>query len=290
MKVLITGANGLLGHSALTQCVKRGYDVTAIDNGFRNSVDNSLIQNISVIDFVANHDCCFDMVYHFAAINGTDHFYNQPNTVLHNNLLSDLKLFDWIKPKTRLVYASSSEIVSGNQTPTAEDVDITIENIHNPRWSYRIAKIASENFLVNGNLDYVILRYFNVFGERSTWGHFFWDIIQKLQMGEPCLIGGFETRSFCHVDDAAWATIELSRLPVNGVVNVGNPEEIVIISAANIIAKTLGYHDVQWKIESSRPGSVERRAVNIDRLKQLVPHFSPRSFEQAVRDILLTTT
>ena len=287
LRVLITGAAGLLGNALMNECRQRGWQVIGIDNGFRGLINEDVIA-YDTVDFVSSESCDFDIVFHMSAINGTKFFYDMPNEVIYNNVTADLAVFKWVDQDTRLVYASSSEVISGNSVPTAEDVDITIKNIHNPRWSYRLGKILSENYLTNSNLNYVVTRYFNVFGENSSLGHFVWDIIQKLAIGNNDLIGGFETRSFCYDKDAAWATVELALTKANEVVNIGNPEELTIITAANIVARQFHHSSIDWQLQPGRAGSAYRRAVNIDRLKTHVPNFDPRSFEQAVKELYLT--
>jgi nucleoside-diphosphate-sugar epimerase len=98
------------------------------------------------------HD--FDYIYHYAAINGTKNFYERPNDVMWTNMVCDFNMFEFAtlceKTLKKFVYASSSEIVSVDpQTPVKENSDITIKDIHNARWSYRLPKICSENFLTN---------------------------------------------------------------------------------------------------------------------------------------------
>jgi len=293
MNVLITGAAGLIGNAILQECKSRNWNITAIDNNFKNQfidLDNDII-DIDTVSYIKDRpQCIYDIIFHMSAINGTDYFYDRPNTVLHNNVVSDLAILNFVEYPCRLVYASSSEVVSGNSVPTAEDTDITIENIHNPRWSYRLGKILTENYLANSRLDYVTIRYFNVFGDRSSKGHFFYDMVYKLAKGDHSLIGGFETRSFCYVKDAAKATVDLALLKYRGVVNVGNPEELMIVTAANMVAEQWGYGNIDWKLLPGRQGSTTRRAVDIAKLKSLCPDFNPMKFQDAIKEIYLTIT
>ena len=60
-----------------------------------------------------------------------------------------------------------------------ESKHVVIDNISNPRYSYKISKIASENYLHNSKLPWVIIRYFNVYGSETKSGHFVYDQIQN---------------------------------------------------------------------------------------------------------------
>jgi nucleoside-diphosphate-sugar epimerase len=184
------------------------------------------------------------------------------------------------------VYASTSEVVSGSYGSLSEHVDVTILNIHNPRWSYRIPKIASENYLVNSELPWLIFRYFNIYGSQSKPGHFVADQIIKIKKGIFEVVGGDETRSFCHVSDAIQASISCSLTTSREVINIGNDQEIRILDAASIIAMRLGHKAVHWTRKPSLPGSTLNRRPDITKLRTLITDYHPLSFERGIDEVL----
>jgi nucleoside-diphosphate-sugar epimerase len=187
----------------------------------------------------------------------------------------------------RLVYASSSEVVADDPVlPVTENLDVLIKDIHNARWSYRLAKITSENFLANSKLPYVMLRYFNVYGENSKKGHFLGDQIDKIKNGVFSVIGAQETRSFCYVSDAIRASIYVAEHCDRELVNIGNDQEITIGEAVQVIARELGHTSAVFEQLPSKAGSVANRRPNIDRLRAIMPDYEPISFEQGIRQIL----
>jgi nucleoside-diphosphate-sugar epimerase len=292
MKILVTGARGLLGSELCQQLTDRGHCVVALDNGFRGRANPKADQ---IIDFDIGHDdldCLdrdFDQIYHMAAINGTEYFYSMPNTVLSNNMVSDLRLMSWAKTLPgleRFIYASSSEVVAGYHGDSIDEtLDVSIGNLHNPRWSYRLSKMCSENYLANSALPWLILRYFNVYGDHSGPGHFVYDIIRKIRKKDYTLIGSDETRCYCHVTDAVAVTVAVSSV-MHEVINIGSDAEIDTLTAANVIAKTMGHNNLSWHCVPSRAGSSARRRPTIDRLKSLCPDFAPRGFAQGIREVL----
>ena len=290
MKVLVTGASGLLGAELCKQLKGQGHEVWAVDNHSRSSLipdcDHWLKLDLSDPDNYRSLPQDFHFIYHYSAINGTKNFYERPNTVLDNNFTSDVLMFRFAQScirLQRLVYASSSEIVAGDpQSPVSENTAIAIDNIHNPRWSYRLAKVCAENYLVNGQLPWLICRYFNVYGEHSKAGHFVADQIEKIGRGEFSIIGPDETRSFCYVSDAIAATIHCAETVNQQVINIGNDREIRILDAANIIAGALGHHDVNWDIKPSLPGSTAVRRPDISKLRKTMTSYNPISFEEAI--------
>ena len=184
-----------------------------------------------------------------------------------------------------MLYASSSEVVADSvEFPTTEETDIIIKNIHNPRWSYRLGKLVGENYLTNSNLNYTILRFFNIFGPESNSGHFIRDILDKLDNRDYSLIGASETRSFCRVEDAVDAIVNVFRLTAREVINIGSSEEITILEAADIIAEHKGVNPT-WKLLPGKPGSVSRRKPNLQKLRKYYPTFNPRKFKDAVKDL-----
>jgi nucleoside-diphosphate-sugar epimerase len=187
----------------------------------------------------------------------------------------------------KFVYASSSEVVSDDpETPVKENTDIAIKNIHNARWSYRLPKICSENFLANSAIPYVMCRYFNVYGDNSKAGHFLADQIAKIKSGIFEVIGPDETRSFCHVEDAVRATIHMSRAVENELINIGNDREITIMEAAQTIAGAMGHTNPNWISTPGKAGSTPNRRPDISKLRNVLTDYCPRTFEQGVKEIV----
>ena len=296
MKILVTGASGLLGTEICRQLKHDKKNVVwAMDNHSRSSTippcDKFIDVDLTAGDVAyADLPVDFDYIYHYGAINGTKNFYERPNQVLWNNMVGDFNVFEFAGMNTqlkKLVYASSSEVVSDDpQTPVKENLDITIKGIHNPRWSYRLPKVCSENFLTNSKLPYVIFRYFNVYGAGSKAGHFLADQIEKIRNGVFEVVGPEETRSFCHVEDAVRATIHMSRAVECTLLNIGNDREITIMEAAQTIARVMGHTDPVWITTPGKAGSTPNRRPDIGKLRSVLKDYRPRTFEQGVQEII----
>jgi nucleoside-diphosphate-sugar epimerase len=290
-KILITGASGLIGREFCRQLTPH-HDVIAVDNnqrfiGYRP--EECVYVKSDLNEYLTQTSNEFDIIYHLAATNGTTSFYSQPNDVLRNNVTLDLGVFKFAEsnPTCKLIYASSSEVVAGSTVfPTPEITDISIANIHNPRWSYMLPKILAENYLFNSRLDFLVIRFFNVYSEHTGTGHFVKDIIDKIHNKNFELIGADETRSFCYVSDAVDAVIKISDASKQ-VINVGSDEELKILDAANIIADALAVEPIVWKTKLGLVGSAKNRKPDITELKRLLPTFSPRSFKEVISTIMV---
>lgn len=290
-KILVTGACGLIGREVVRQLVEQGHtDITAVDNEWKyQDVELGPVKFVksSLVDFLQVTPNTFDIVYHLSAINGTKYFYTIPNQLIENNVISDIEIFKWAKTgHSKLIYASTSEVVADSNTvPTPEELDVTIKNIHNPRWSYRIGKILSENYLANSELDYLIIRFFNTYSEHTASGHVVRDLIEKIHNQNFVITGADETRSFCYVRDAVKAVIDLAQTTSRTVVNVGSDEELKIQQVADILAESQNCTNITWTLIPSLEGSVKRRKPDIAKLRQLVKSFEPESFQSVIKKI-----
>ena len=295
MKILVTGASGLLGTEICRQLKSNvNNEVWAVDNHSRSSSIPPCDAWIK-LDLMNKHSFDnlprdFDQIYHYAAINGTKNFYERPNEVLVNNFVSDINVFEFAggcETLTKLVYASTSEIVSDDPvSPTPEHVDITVKNIHNARWSYRLAKVTSENYLANSRLPWIALRYFNIYGADSKAGHFIADQMTKIDSGVFEVTGSHETRSFCYIEDAIAATIHCANMCLREVVNIGTDDEISIPAAADVIARALGHTNAEWTLKPGLPGSTTTRRPDIAKLRSIWPAYQPRSFAKGMAEIV----
>jgi UDP-glucose 4-epimerase len=291
MKILITGASGLIGRELCHQLNQQGHTVIALDNYFKyqgHIPECSVFHQKNIHTFMLENQNDFDIIYHMAAINGTEYFYSIPNKLITNNILSDLAVFEYaaLNPKCKIIYASSSEVVSDSTSvPVAEETDIVIKNIHNPRWSYRLIKIVSENYLVNSKLNYVIVRIFNTYSEHSASGHMLRDQLNKINQGVFELINPNDTRSFCYVEDTVNAIIKVAESAEKDIINIGSDEEITVKEAADIIADSQGYDSPNWYVIEGHAGSTARRKPDLTKLRTYFPKYQPERFASVIKRI-----
>src|SRR6056300_1350777 len=144
-------------------------------------------------------DC--DILVHMAATNGTRLFYETPTEVAFNNTLPTFNLIEKYKnTDTKFVFTSTCEIFNGAidaglyPIPTDEQVPVMFNDIRNPRWSYSIPKALGENLVANSGLEYLIIRYFNVYGPGQV-DHFINEFVERCKQG-LYYIKGNDTRSF----------------------------------------------------------------------------------------------
>ncbi len=264
MKILLTGHKGFIG-SHFYDKIKNDHAVTTFDK--KNG------QDLCLQEIAKNSPDC-DIVVHMAATNGTRLFYEQPTDVAFNNTLPTFNLINRYKnTNTKFVFTSTCEIFNGSidrgiyPVPTDESVPIMFEDIINPRWSYSIPKALGENLVSNSGLEWLVIRYFNIYGPRQI-DHFISEFVERVTKGEY-YIKGNDTRSFCYIDDAIEITHKLVMNNTNCIVNVGRQEEHQIIDVAKIIMDIMGIDPERLEVLPGAAGSAKRRCPDTSKMKQL---------------------
>ncbi|SDH16665.1 UDP-glucose 4-epimerase/UDP-glucuronate decarboxylase [Sinosporangium album] len=309
-RVLITGGAGFVGLHLARRLLNDGADVTVLDDFSRGRRDRVLDELVSDLRIVT-HDLTspipdglltgeFDAVYHLAAVVGVQRVDSSPARVLRTNTLSTLHLLDWcdLIPPGALFLSSTSEVGDGAAAvgltghPTHEDVPFVLAEPRRPRSSYALSKMVAES-LVHLRRDSVrvrIGRYYNVYGPRMGTSHVIPQFIRRIAAGEDpfAIYGAYQSRAFCHVDDAVEATVDVTRLPTDEalVVNIGNDqEEIRILDLARRLFALTG-RSPDLAIFNPPDGSPERRLPDLRRLRSLLPARRPVDLDTGLRTML----
>lgn len=311
MTILITGAAGFIGSFLAESLIQNGYKVFGIDNLFRGKMAN--IQHLPKANF---QFCKLDLshskqikrirkillqhhittIFHLAAINGTQHFYDHPFFVLDQNIKITQNLLASI-PETAvnyIIYTSSSEVYGdATQFPTPETYPISVHADFD-RDSYAASKAVDE-FYVHlfsqlHKIDHLILRVFNTYGGRmvgTRYGQVIPELIKKIHFDEKfTIIGdGTQTRSFCYVQDLVWIFKKLMQKQVTGLMNVGNDDEISIAGLAQQLHR-LTCQTYAPTFLPGRPHDHQRRKPDISQLRKMLPELRFTSLDQGLTKTL----
>jgi nucleoside-diphosphate-sugar epimerase len=277
-KILLTGHKGFIGGHYFNK-IKKNYNVITFDK-----LDGHDLKDVAITKIAP--DC--DIVIHMAATNGTKLFYEQPTDVAFNNTLPTFNLIDRYKnTNTKFVFTSTCEIFNGaidrglHPVPTDETVPVMFDDVTNPRWSYSLPKALGENLVANSGLDWLIIRYFNIYGPNQK-DHFISEFVERVAKGEY-YIKGNDTRSFCYIDDAVEITHRLVLDCKNHIVNVGRQEEYHIADVAKIIMNIMGVDPNKLEILPGPLGSAKRRCPDTTLMKQLTNFENYTSLEDGLK-------
>ncbi|WIM99579.1 NAD-dependent epimerase/dehydratase family protein [Actinoplanes oblitus] len=244
-RALVTGGAGTIGSHVVDELVRGGAaEIVVLDNFVRGRRDNlawalengpvKLVEgDIRDVGLVREVTAGKDLVFHLAAIRITQ-CAEEPR--LANEVLVD-GTFNVIEAAAeagvKKVIASSSASVYGlaEEFPTTE----RHHPYHNDTF-YGAAKAFNEatlrSFKAMKDLDYVALRYFNVYGPRMDIYGLYTEVLirwmERIESGTPPLIlgDGLQTMDFVHVADIARANILAARADVTDeVFNVASGTE-----------------------------------------------------------------
>lgn len=299
-RALVTGAAGFIGFHLVRALAARGDTVVAVDNLVRGERDEAFVElmnqpgvtwieaDLSRESEVANLPTDVDYVYHLAALNGTQNFYERPMDVIRSCTLPTFFLAEAFRdaPLKRFVYAGTSESYASTVTrfgwpvPTAEDVPLSIDGVDNPRWSYAASKMHGEVVTIQAGRSYgfpwSVIRYHNAYGPRMGDRHVVPDFMMRMREQRYELFGHADTRSFLYIDDAVRATIAVGESEdcAGEIVNVGGTDEVTMHDLAKHMMATRQI-DAPIVLHPSPAGSVPRRAPDISKLQRLTG-FAPR--------------
>ena len=243
MKVLVTGGAGFIGSNLVDRLIDKRYEVVIVDNlssghekninkkarFYKMDIQDSELEKI----FRKEHP---DYVSHHAAQKDVRISVADPIFDAKINVLGTLNILqNCITYKVKkIVFASSGGAIYGEQEkfPASETHPVR------PISPYGITKLVAEHYMfyyktIYG-LDYVSLRYSNVYGPRQDpYGEagVVAIFIQKMCNGEKPIINGDgeQTRDFVYVGDVVTANMHaIDSITGSGIYNIGTGVETSI--------------------------------------------------------------
>ena len=259
-RVLLTGGAGLIGSHIADLLVAEGVDeIVILDNFVRGRLKNieraMASGKVRVIEgdirdrgAVRRAMDGIDTVFHLAAIRIMQ-CAEEPRLameVLADGTFNVLEAA--VHAKVAKVVASSSASVYGlaDEFPTTER-----QHPYNNRTLYGAAKAFNEGLLRSFNdmygLNYVALRYFNVYGPRMDVHGAYTEVLirwmDRIAEGKsPLIFGdGRQTMDFVYVTDIARANILAAKRAVSDeVFNIASGEETSLLGLAGALMRVMG--------------------------------------------------
>jgi len=255
MKALVTGGAGFIGSNLVDKLLRLEWDVVVIDNEsaecnekfyWNDKADN---HKLDICDYESTRNLYdgVDYVFHLAAESRLQPAIKNPINAVTKNAVGTCTVLQCAREAgvQKVIYSSTSSAYGLNKYPNYETDP---NDCLNP---YSVSKVAGEElcalYTKLYGLKTIILRYFNVYGERSpTTGQYAPVIgifLRQKDAGEPLTIvgDGLQRRDFVHVQDVANANLmaafaNLEEECYGQVYNIGNGENISILEIAQMIS------------------------------------------------------
>jgi UDP-glucose 4-epimerase len=257
---LVTGGAGTIGSTIVDQLVAaNAADIVVLDNFVRGRPENLRDAQESGRVRVVNGDMRdqdlvrslmtgIDLVFHQAAIRITQ-CAEEPRLAVEVLVNGTYEVIEAAADAdVRKVVAASSASVYGaaEYFPTPES--------HHPYANdtlYGAAKTFNEGLLRSyyamRGLDYVALRYFNVYGPRMDIHGLYTEVLirwmERISAGQsPLILGdGSQTMDFVYTDDIARANVLAAASDVtDAVFNIGTGTETSLIDLAGLLLRVMG--------------------------------------------------
>jgi UDP-glucose 4-epimerase len=287
-KIVVTGGAGFVGSHLTEVLLKRGCEVTILDN-----LSNGFIENIShllnrgnkvnlIQGDVRDIEVCLkavegaDVVFHEAAQINPVLAVEDPSYDFEINARGTLNMLEAARKKDVKKFIFASTNVYANPKYLSIDENHPIDLLS----PYAASKLSGEAYCIVYNNTYglkaVRLRYTNIYGprQRSTKnksGVITIFIESVLKGTRPIIFGdGEQTRDFIYVSDVVQANILAaeSGRGQSGAFNIGFGQETSINTLANIILKIADREDLVPEKGPGRAADFKRCMVDITKARK----------------------
>ena len=308
-RALVTGGAGTIGSAVVDQLVDAGAaEIVVLDNFVRGRRENLAEaaeragDRLVVVEGDINDRALVnrltagtDLVFHLAAIRITQ-CAEEPRLALESLVDGTFTVLEAAAAHgVRKVIASSSASVYGlaEEFPTTER-----HHPYNNDTFYGAAKAFNEgmlrSFTAMYGLDYVALRYFNVYGPRMDVHGLYTEVLirwmERIARGEPPLIfgDGAQTMDFVHVHDIARANILAARADVTDrVYNIASATETSLLDLAKALLIAMDSDLVPEHGPERAVNGVTRRLADISAAQQDLGWEPQLGLDEGLRELVM---
>src|SRR5215471_5703064 len=301
-RVCITGGAGFIGSHLVERLVPQNR-VVVFDNFHRDALSASglgghphvTIQRGDVLDADAVRravEGC-DAVVHLASIAGVDTVIKNPVLTMRVSLLGTYNALEAARAAgsvKRFIDFSTSEVFGRYAYHVTEFDSTTLGAVGEARWTYAVAKLATEHLAMNYHKQYGLgacsIRPFNISGPRQVGEGAVHHFIVRALRGEPLAIhnDGAQIRAWCYVDDIVDAILlALERDEAVGhAFNIGNPRSTVTIYnlARDIVRLSSSGSRLEF-VKWPHP-DVEIRVPSVDKAKEILGYQAKVDLEEGL--------
>ena len=301
MKVLVTGGAGFIGKYLVKSLLEKGNSVTIFDN-FSNSTKKSINFLIDLGVKIIEGDITelpnlqraikdHDIVIHLAAKISVSESINNPSETFKinvdgtNNVLTACE-----KNHVKKIIISSSAAVYGDSYP---DDKLTEESVMNPISPYGESKMQMEQnvkeFALKHDINYVILRFFNIYGigQSPEYAGVITKFKENIIEEEPLQIfgDGLQTRDFVAIYDVIQSIHNASTYDKSGIFNIASGRVVTIKELAKQMILLSG-KKLEIKFLAEKYGDIKHSQANISRAKNDIMYSPKFELKEGIKELL----
>jgi UDP-glucose 4-epimerase len=305
-RVLITGGAGLIGSHIADQLIQEGNpEILILDNftrGRRENIESAIARGrVRIIegdirdrDLLKDAMQGVDLLFHQAAIRIT-HCAEDPRLALEVLGVGTFNVLEAaVNAKVKRVVAASTASVYGlaEEFPTTEK-----HHPYNNRTLYGAAKVFNEGLLRSFNdmygMDYVALRYFNVYGPRMDIYGAYTEVLirwmERIAAGQPPIIlgDGRQTMDFIFVEDIARANILAAKSKASDeVFNVASGTETSLNDLAFALLRVMNSNLKPEYGPARKVNAVSRRLAETTNARDKIGFEAKINLEEGLRRLV----
>jgi UDP-glucose 4-epimerase len=293
---LVTGGSGFIGSHVVDELLASGaakaivFDNVLREEHLQEALASGRVElvegDVTNVESLRQPMEEVDGVFHMAVL-PLGPCNEQPRRCLEINVVGTFNVFEAAKDAgvEKVVFSSASSVYG--------DTFETMDESHplNARTFYGATKIAGEYLLrafhEHYGLDYVVLRYMNVYGPRQDGGLVI-NVMRRIQSGEaPTIMGdGSQSFDFVHVADVAKANVRAMESDVSDeAFNIGGGNEATVRDIVEQLLSLSG-SDLEPDVHPDVKVPMTRRVGANDKAVSQLGWQPSFDLEQGLRDVV----
>jgi UDP-N-acetylglucosamine 4-epimerase len=307
-RVIVTGGAGFIG-SNLTKAlladlrVEKVRVIDDLSNGYERNIEE--FKGHKKFEFIKADICDyqeilaltkgFDAISHQAALGSVPRSIKDPMTSTNVNIGGTVNLmFAAVQNSIKVVVLACSSSTYGDSPNLPKKEDF----IGKPLSPYAITKVAMEQyadvFYKTYGLNYVALRYFNVFGPNQSPDNPYAAVIPLfckafIENQSPAINGdGTQSRDFTYVDNAVQANMLAlfteNKDALNQIYNVACGEQTSLNEMIGAL-KNISGKNIEPIFRSERAGDVKHSKADIQKIRDLLGYKPQVGFHEGLKKI-----